>query len=248
MDWRQNEAIAGAWRKRVFSDCRWERSENQAGALTVPGESGGFFAHCEEELPGRRVYLKPELRDDGEANQRAAREKIAADLAHDIGLTVPPVLLARREDREPGEEEFVCVSLVLTRTQWSWRQIRPILERGGDRIREQLRERVAEEASRALVFDTWVGQTTGHKDHPHNIVFGYDGRGQHQLAHGRFIFLDFAWALGFGNWFPTTSCEIAGFPELMLREVDRSKIFARRTFTKPCTAFPPHFCPTSRKS
>jgi len=75
--------LAAEWRRRCVGGYQWRRCANQAGSLgeLVEGEAGGFFVEC-DELPKRRAYMKPRRR----GHARAAREKIAADLAHDLGV------------------------------------------------------------------------------------------------------------------------------------------------------------------
>src|SRR5689334_18910254 len=86
------------WRQHAVSPWSWRRCTNQAGVLvhpTKPGEAGGFMV-VSEDLGGCRSYLKPLKRPDHAGQVRAAREKIVSDLAHDLGVSVPPVLLYDR--------------------------------------------------------------------------------------------------------------------------------------------------------
>lgn len=216
---------AADWRAHAYRPWKWRRCHQQAGASSDyrPGEAGGFFVEC-DEFPDRRAYLKPVKRD--RLQYRAAREKIAADLAYDIDLCVPPVLLATRQDAPDNEERNVCVSLVLYPRQWSWKQLRPVLF---DPDSQQAIAPIAEkalpsQAAYALAFDTWVGQYD-HKDHPHNIVFGYDPKNPE--TENSFIFLDFSFSMGLdGRWDNGNYKEvkIAGFPELMLKNLSTNDL------------------------
>ncbi len=110
-----NTEIATRWRDAVMSPhAEWKTSPNKAGY--VEGMSKGFMVSCCEL--DRRAYLKP-IEPMGDV---AAREKIASDLAFELGVAVPPVVLARRSDLEVllgGKEECVMLSLVMYQTQHS---------------------------------------------------------------------------------------------------------------------------------
>ena len=116
----EEAAIRAEWRRQVNPSWSWRRSRNQAGTLgRVPqGEGGGFYVHC-SEFPKRRAYLKP-LATCKPGNERAAREKIASDLAHDLGVNVPPAVLWTRTDLGADEEKHVCLSLVMSAHQAPW--------------------------------------------------------------------------------------------------------------------------------
>ncbi len=110
--------IASSWRAIVTSPWPWHRAPHQAGAMLGPvveGEAGGFYV-TSDAVP-RRAYLKPLKKDPGPFRSRAAREKIVSDLAHDLGVAVPPVILYERPDG--GDERDCCVSLVVHATQFS---------------------------------------------------------------------------------------------------------------------------------
>ncbi len=204
-----NEEIANDWRSRAMSILQWERCPNQAGL--VEGEAGGYFVQA-DGFP-RRGYLKPvRPHSDAATVSRAAREKIAADLAHDLGLPVPPVQLVQLDDAPDGCEKAVAVSLIMYPVQHSWSLINQIdLSENPTGLAIA---RVLSECSPMLVFDTWVDQTD-HADHPHNIVWGYDRK---NLSDSKIIFLDFAFSMGFrgswanGDW---RNIRIAGFPRKM---------------------------------
>lgn len=216
--------LADEWRQAVIRSWGWRPAKNQAGASSdhAPGEAGGLFVGC-DELPRHRAYMKPKKKEPGKF--RAAREKIAADLAHDLGLCIPPVLLAQRNDAKSNEEEHVCVSLVLYPKQWSWKQLRPKIEQNSDtRIAELAEQMMPEVAGLALAFDTWIGQWD-HGDHPHNIVFGYDPKAPEE-EHS-FVFLDFAFSMGLdGRWSDERYkiIEEAKFPKLMRDSIGQSEI------------------------
>ncbi len=207
----RNREIARQWRDLVELPGGWRRASSQAGGLLVvaPGEAGGFFVEL-DAVPARRAYLKPLKRH---AWRRAAREKIASDLAYELGVTSPPVLLAVNET-VPDAERWACVSLLLYPHQFSWGQIRSFLSEGESPIVPELSALMRLPASRAFAFDTWLDQTD-HNDHPSNIVFGYEGS---DYRSGVFIFLDYAFSMGVaGTWKDGgyRTCRPAPFPPRM---------------------------------
>ncbi len=218
--------IAALWRAHARIDYEWRACANQAGVLGAPvaGEAGGLFVEC--DALGRRAYMKP-IRSDAQVC-RAAREKIASDLAHDLGLAVPPVILAERGADAGAAERLVCVSLVLFPRQWSWGHVKTFLEDEESPTTVAMQNGLSEIAALALAFDTWVGQAD-HNDHPHNIVFGYDCRGQ-QITESSWVFLDYACSLGMesvdsvdgcrSTWAdPTVVCQRAGFPKKLAAQI-----------------------------
>ena len=228
------------WRDYVMSPWSWTRASNQAGNLPTPvkGEAGGFDV-TSAALGGRRAYLKPLRRGATPAHARAAREKIASDLAHDLGVRVPPVVLYQRQGFPSGEEEFVCVSLVMHRRQWSWQLMhsRILSASADDEERKIAMLTMPKAAAQGLALDTWLqqldhGGPDGKRGHPHNIIYGYDGAPET----GEYVFLDYAFSLGFplqpanenawanGGWknelFPP-------FPAFMLRWLDKDELEAK---------------------
>jgi len=76
-----------------------------------------------------------------------------------VDVCVPPVVLARRFDAV-GEENYVCVSLVMYPRQWSWGQVRGLLaDRGTTPVGMSVAGLIPKSAAQGLAFDTWVGQT-----------------------------------------------------------------------------------------
>jgi hypothetical protein len=228
---RRPSLIDRGWRDYATSPWPWRAAgtTNQAGAAMEPavGEAGGFMVRC-EELGNCRAYLKPVRRDYGPGRARAAREKIVSDLAFDVNVAVPPVLLMRRDPCPPNEETFVCVSRVMHPRQWSWHQVKrfvvdPTLS---ERVNALIMASLPIAAARGLALDAWVDQID-HNDHPHNIIFGYEPGA---TVSGQFLFLDYAWALGFqlpgtvreegwqdGRW---KNAAVPPFPPHMLRFAD----------------------------
>lgn len=213
-----NQRIAGEWRARVETRGGWRKTSSHAGGLfdvDANGEAGGFFVEL-NELRGRRAYLKPLKRHDW---RRAAREKIAADLAWELCITVPPVLLSINEDARA--ERYVCVSLVLFPQQFSWGQLEAHMAEGEGPF-AAVRARLINQAASTFVFDTWLGQSDHQK--PSNIVYGYEGA---SYADGRFVFLDYAFSMGIsGNWAGDgyRRCDPAPFPAYMVENFDEGAV------------------------
>jgi hypothetical protein len=157
--------------------------------------------------------------EDEQVVCRAAREKIAADLAHDLGVPVPPVQLTTRSDGRNVKP--VAVSLVMYPRQWAWEQVKtqPV----GETVHGAALVAILAQATPMLAFDTWLAQTD-HGDHPHNIVWGYDPA---SMANAGLIFLDYSFSMGYsggwkdGHW---RTVEMAPFPALLLQHLDRSAL------------------------
>jgi len=214
------------WRDHAVSPWSWRRAPNQAGGADPPakGEAGGFFVMC-DDLGGCRAYLKP-LKTASKPNEaRAAREKIVSDLAYDLAFSVPPVLLTERTDNKSGEEKYACVSKVLYPRQWPWQMVKRLVidPSSSPKAGAIVMAAMPRAAAEGLALDTWVSQPD-HNDHPHNILFGYEPGGTDA---GAFVFLDFAWALGFaGRWEGDLwkKGDPVPFPPHMLRFCDRDAL------------------------
>lgn len=202
----------------------WKRAGSQAGALEpnddAAGESGGFYV-APEGGAWPRCYLKP-TKKGAPGAERAAREKLASDLAFDLGLHVPAVLLTSR-DAPADQERHVCLSAVQYPHQWSWSQISEHMQLSpASTISAMARPDLEAVAAAAWVFDTWVGQRE-HDEHPHNIVWGYDS----SLTASGFVFLDYATSFGWGDQWRNRgwlNLEAARIPALMLATIDSASI------------------------
>lgn len=210
--------IAIAWRKECVSKATWSKATNQAGAVT--GISRGYFVES-KSIPGRRAYLKPVYPEDEAAEGlkrcAAAREKIAFDLAYEVGLGafVPPAVLFENPTPAKGNGRAAAITLVLFPDQHSWAQIRRIdIDSSPAGI---ALARFFSEGSRVLPFDTWLGQTD-HGDHPHNVVLGFNPENR---ANSSLVFLDYANSMGFDGSWPRGA---APFPDLILKNHDAEAI------------------------
>ena len=98
-------------------------------------------------------YAKPSKIDGSEKpNPRAAHEKIAADLAFELGLPLPPVLLHRWPDAPPqGDQRFVAISLLPFLNTHKWQLIEAVPE-----LAAQMKLELKPVASALVPFDTWL--------------------------------------------------------------------------------------------
>lgn len=187
------DEIAESWRAEVISALPWQRASNQGdvGAGDLRG-----FPVVAPGFPGRG-FLKPGIAIvDSQRKSYAAREKIAADLAHDLSLPVPPAVLWRRKEHWEEVEPRVVVSLYLYLESIDWALVeyagkRPLnLDEGEARV-------LLAATSGMLAFDTWVDQHEHGPPYPGNLVWGYN----RQARDSKIVFLDYASALGAdGSW------------------------------------------------
>ena len=215
-----NAEVSTDWRAHVISPYAWDPDPNQVGL--VQGEAGGCFA-VSSDFP-RRAYMKPlNAKTDEGGHSRAAREKIAADLAHDLRLRVPPALLTTRRVAPEGCTPNLVVSLILCPVQFSWGTAKGVPSEAnplGAAMAAALTQ-----CSGLLVFDTWLAQTD-HGDHPENLIMGYN---PDRLYESGMIFLDYANSLGFngqwagGAWQPV---QLAAWPPRLLTHLDPPAVAA----------------------
>jgi hypothetical protein len=212
-------AIAELWRRQCVSPDIWLEAESQAGAL--PGSCDGIYL-VSDAIGWRRVYVKPLRR--GQIRGRAAREKIAADLAFELGVPVPPSVLIERHDAGGSFERYANASLVVYQGQAPWWAVRRAVNHPGrSALRELARRTMVRDSAAAFAFDTWVGQTEHQPDHPHNIILGWSGESE-----SGFGFLDYEYAFGGldDSWRGdrTLDCHAAPFPEELFEALDRSDL------------------------
>jgi len=203
--------VAKQWRVAVRSELVWERASSQAGAEA--GEAGGCVVVA--RAAGLRAYLKPTQHwPDEKIHARAAREKIASDLACDLGLPVPPAQLTEFTGYSAASVPAV-VSLIMHPVRFHWHEFAaPELSKLPRALRSCVRR-----AAPMWAFDTWLGQTD-HGDDSANVIVGR----ARPSSNPEILFLDFANSTGFdGSWSGTGWRRIAAvsFPALMRRHVDR---------------------------
>ena len=216
-----NEQIAKDWRRDVVSALPWQRATNQNDL------SNGVLRGYAVTAPGlpRRGFLKPGLRlPEADGKCWAAREKIAADLAHELGLPVPPAILWRQADRLPHVEPHVVITLIGHPNLIEWTRVRYLGARPPGTNEPDARKAFAA-CSGVLAFDTWLDQHEHARQHAGNLVWGYGSADEAQIT-----FLDYASALGAdgswesGGW---RSVVVPAFDPFLLAALDR--VWLRRT-------------------
>jgi hypothetical protein len=178
-------AIRDRWRKEVVSTEDWVQHIDQARAIQ-PGEAGGFLVRSTQS--GLLGYLKP-LNHNAQV-PRAAYEKIAADLAYEVHVSVPPAALHRRANPPAGQPKEVAISLVWGRSS-VWGDLFNLSDPGGGlpasppALRELVRTVLAR-GSGVLAFDTWL--RNGDRNNARNAILAYD-LGDNP---GKLLYLDFS--------------------------------------------------------
>jgi hypothetical protein len=132
---------------------------------------------CPVEFGDQEVaFVKP--RPDAARNLVVAREKIAADLAHILGLPVAPVVV-RLPDSGSSHHSAMSLSVLPAARHWG---DGGAIHLGG----------AAETLERLRVFWTWIGDTD-HNGHPQNLLYAVSGGVCEVLA------IDHSYSLCHGN-------------------------------------------------
>jgi hypothetical protein len=174
------------WRTELFSTDLW--LEDQTNAMQA-GEAGGYRVKCDGYEFG--AYLKPKNKC-AENHPRAANEKIVADIAAEVGLSIPPVLLYRRENAPAGEENLCCVSLVQFPEQYEWGLLWNYQR--FDKVVQDLLFQALNRYSGEYALDFLIGQTDRHNER--NVVYGADKKNP---GRNQFMFLDHSNSLNMGD-------------------------------------------------
>lgn len=157
------EQVVVSWRLDVFSRLAWSRDAAPPNVHHAGGPGGGFFVTA-EGFPFR-AFLKPTapLFDH---TPWPAVEKIAADLAFELDLPVPPTVLYRREDAADGEEERACVSLVLHEP---FDDLQPNWQPTEDERQQTLA--LLRPASGIVAFDGWIQNVDRNDTRPNTVIY-----------------------------------------------------------------------------
>ena len=179
------ETLARTWRGEVCTSVKWQPE----GA---PGGLGGICAGYLVKNGTTLAYAKPSSPHDRKLgatyvnNPIAAHEKIAADLAHDLRLPVPPaVLWDRGQPKDKGVRHCV-ISAAPFWPAYTWAQVMRLPKAGA-----RLLPLLAKAASAISVFDTWL-DNRDRVNGGNMIVHESDGFGL-QIA-----YIDFAQSMSFG--------------------------------------------------
>jgi hypothetical protein len=137
--------LASDWSTRAQSLDPWVR-----GAHVGTGESQSIHVSRPD---GVRAIAKPAFQK-GTDVPRAAHEKIASDLAHALGIPVPPVLLWE----DPNDSERFAISARAFRQPLTWDQAKPFLT-------PEFVSNAAPILAAGFVFHAWIGDS----DHAGNV-------------------------------------------------------------------------------
>lgn len=184
------EQIAIDWRSQSVTILNWQGQAISHQA----GEASGFFVTC-GSLSG---YAKPGKNQPPVAQHcRAAHEKIASDLAFELGLPVPPAILWIRSAVPSGCEQYCCVSALPFVNANPWREARKI-----PGVMNRLLPQIGTYASAIAAFDTWVGNTD--RANEGNLLVTEDVSEVPAIL--RVAYIDYANSLTFG-WNDAVSAE-----------------------------------------
>lgn len=152
------EATAARWREICIHDGEWEV---QSGVGAKQGEAKGFIVQFGSDIG----YAKPG-RDQPPVSEhpRAAHEKIAADLAFELGLPVPPAVLWDRGAMPNGTERYCAISLLCFEPVYQWAEVSSL---GQEKVNAYLPE-LSRLASAIAPFDTWLQNSD--RNNPGNLI------------------------------------------------------------------------------
>ncbi|HXW96860.1 MAG TPA: hypothetical protein VEI47_04680 [Gemmatimonadales bacterium] len=146
------EGVAKAWRQQVVTSEAWTVvrtagiGEAQSLFVTAPNHPGGYAKPGKNDPP---IAVLP----------RAAHEKIASDLAYELELPVPPVVLWVRPSPPQGQETYAAISTVPFTNAQMWSTIRQ-----AGHLVERLTLELNPTCSAMAAFDTWVWNTDRHNE------------------------------------------------------------------------------------
>lgn len=178
------EALRERWRAEVFTSHPWKFDRHREVACGML--DGVWLERHPTEAP-YGAYLKPTSRCRYPA---AAREKIAADLAYDLGVPSVPVLLSDKGKAFGSPQDECCVSLVTHPRTPPWSQVFNAAVRTSP-AGEKMCRSAPDRLSRIAVFDLWIANPD--RDNGGNIVYADDPQ---DPARSGFCALDHSAAMG----------------------------------------------------
>lgn len=212
------------WRATPCTTLSWEPAPDQTG--NAPGECKGEFFRS-PTFP-YLAYLKPgKIEKPLWQWPLPAYEKIAADLAYDLGCPVPAVQVWDRGDSMiDGYACYCCLSLKEFPQQFAWGLCNPAMTAADSTpiVGELIRAALAR-ASGMLVLDTWIGQGD-RGDHPQNIQLSYDPSAP---TRAQFTYLDFGRTFDWnGGWSGDgwRQVQITAQPTLLMKALDKRLVSA----------------------
>jgi hypothetical protein len=180
-----DEEIAHRWSSETATADLWT-----LGPAIGTGEAGSFHITSAE---GRRGACKPAF--GANSVPRAAHEKIAADLAFQVKLSVPPCSLWR----EPHSGSLYSISNWAFPQAMMWRDVAP-------KLSATFKKNAAPPFSAARVFHTWIADTDHNGNDGNVIVDVTKGEDFPGIA-----FIDHAYSMSIGPDFATAPVQPLGF-------------------------------------
>lgn len=139
------EVIGRAWRQEAKSRTSWS-------ADGTPGHLGGQASGYRVTSGTVNAFAKPSVvGPENPQIPRAAHEKIAADLAHEMGLPIPPVILHTWHAIPCGNQAHVALSLWPFSVVHKWQHIESLPD-----VCVVAKAKVRQIASALVAFDTWL--------------------------------------------------------------------------------------------
>lgn len=207
------DALIARWRANLYSETEWELDTQKSpstGAL-----SGVWLKPCTDAPYG--AYLKPTTYHC--LFPAAAKEKIAADLAYDVGVSVVPVLLYESRCRFGAVQNECCVSLVTHAETPPWGFLWTGIMQSSP-VGAVLRGAAAERVSSLFVFDIWIDNRD--RKNGGNVVYGED---RDLPSRSGFVGLDHSASMGVRNSWANDGWEVVAlppFPTELRRALDKS--------------------------
>jgi hypothetical protein len=155
--------VGAEWRSKAIDEMPWTATHEQRPG----GESQGFWV----KRAGLRGYLNPSKANarDIAVHPRAAHEKIAADLAIDLGLPVPPAILVDGT-ASGGLVQAAVVSLVLYPEMYKWSQV--IATPSALAVASHVLRATRAIWSGIVALDAWLANSD--RNNENNVLIGID--------------------------------------------------------------------------
>ena len=182
--------LADQWSQYPVAPIAWAMDP---GTRPMQGAEGGFWVTS----PPWRGYAKPLDPRAADPKNRpiAACEKIASDLAYELGLPVPPVTLFERPKVPIGQARYHSVSAPPFVVVHRWDAVK--VNRAAMRIVDAC---AAPAMSAMVAFDTWL-ECEDHNNHPGNLLLT-TGAGATPTVHMAWI----DYAAGLANAWRVRGC------------------------------------------
>lgn len=178
------ETLATDWRNAVISGDAWQVVQTCG---SVGGEAQSLVVRC----ASTGGYAKPGHNNMAvTALPRAAHEKIVSDLAYELHLPIPPVILWDRGGAVPaGQERYTAISALAFTNAQMWGSVVKLAD-----VHARILPGTREVASAMTVLDTWVDNRD--RVNEGNLLVTEDTSGNPPLL--RMAYIDYAYSLTYG--------------------------------------------------